>query len=1302
MERPNMYRNCILATLLVFTLFLTMSSVNAVWWNDSYEFRAEINITNEGSSTLTNYPALLNITHRSAMQTDFDDIRFINGACRDSGSTELDYEIDNYTSSGAALVWLSLPSLPAAGSTVCMYYGNSSVDSGQNSSQVWSAYEGVWHFSDYGSTTDRNDSTGANNAAPRNYDTDEEVPGLIGRADEFDGSNDYLAIRNKNYTSQNLNEVSACVWFRTNFSGGSYNTNWAFLDFDRSEFFDFYIRSDDGRLAFSTDSGGIDDFDGTTTGLNDNNWHYGCAVYDGTDKIIYVNGVEDNRRANAHSGNALGGTTTRFGLIGDGSEAGTFDGGQNSIFYDGLIDDIQYGEFVKTEDWINQSYQMVVNQASFVSLGVQEDNIGILTVEITSPSPLAINFLEQNETFNLNATLTCVGTQSSLCGNISLITQYNDTSTTFDNISNSSTTPLWTTSLQPQSCVLSGNESCNVSWSINMTGATDVQYLQRVFAFSNYTNVISNVSQNLTTEISAGNVVAFNQSTASFVPPTKNTGNAILSMNVVSVIGDNTNIRVTCEGGDCGVITEGFSNGLDLNESDESTFNFFCDSSNLIGIYSALYNVSSDEYSEGTFLNVSCQILPVFGPISVSIDSPSTSTILQVAQNKTIDINASVSCNGICGDITAYLIYNRSFSDYGDGSDGSLTVSAADTVVNAYTYLTGNELTGQSVLTVADTSGFSLEDEIMIIQMQNGTGSGIAGQYELAFISGISGNDITISVPLENSFYSGTFDTTSASATQVVRIPQYTDVTVNSGASIVADAWNGSQGGIVSFRVRNTLNTTGYIDVSELGYRGGDCNGCGNAAWGDSGEGYTGIGSSAVTRNTIGGGGGYGPSGFNGDPGGGGGHATAGSIGDSNEGNDAEGGNTIGEANLSRIFFGGGAGAGGDNDNQIPIPEFSEGGGIVYIGAQTIVNARVLANGETGVSLAASGAGTSGSGAGGSIWLVSENITLSDVRAVGGSSVAGTNSDVGGAGGTGRVRIDYSILSGSSSPSVGFNASPELGITEVSIITSSIPSWTSSTQPQTCSITEDGSCQFNWTLNVTADVGTLFNVSVFFSSNYSTIENNVTENVTINVTDNVVPTVTLFTPGNDTKIIGNGTTEFVWYTTDDDPTINCNLYINNQFNQTINCTTFTNTSLNLTLPLGNYTWFVNVNDTLNNSINSSANNFTLINANNVTVRKSIEHLGAPNMYMVTLNVTNDLNFSLDITLYDFVQSNFTYGSFSELYTFINATDGTTYVGDVIGWNLTLTAQESRVINYSILSTNSTDYRLRENYLFGIE
>ncbi len=373
-----------------------------------------------------------------------------------------------------------------------------------------------------------------------------------------------------------------------------------------------------------------------------------------------------------------------------------------------------------------------------------------------------------------------------------------------------------------------------------------------------------------------------------------------------------------------------------------------------------------------------------------------------------LDVGGTMQVRGVSRFLDDVYIQNSSAYPpeigYGDGSDGDLSVTSAGTVVNRYAYLTGKVDVGDTIIPVNSPSGFSVGDLIMIIQMQSYSHSDWVGRYEFKRIAGISGSNIELDSPLAYSYTSGIFNTNHAEATQVIRVPQYNVVKINDGASIVAPAWNGRTGGIVVFKVRDTLgfDGTGKVDVSARGYRGGSCNGCGNNAWGQQGEGITGLGQNSLSRNRNGGGGGYGPSGYGGEPGAGGGCFTAGK--DGLGAHIAEGGEAV--CTPDKLIMGGGAGGGGDNDGRTPYPQYVDGGGAVLIAARYIYNANIYARGEDGIAPGGAG-GATGGGGGGTIKLYFSTYTEKTVDASGGAGGKDSD-DKGGHGGDGLVvKIAY-------------------------------------------------------------------------------------------------------------------------------------------------------------------------------------------------------------------------------------------------------------------------------------------------------
>ena len=178
------------------------------------------------------------------------------------------------------------------------------------------------------------------------------------QAYQFDGTNDYIAL-DMHYESGNSIEKCTFVgWYKTSFSGSDYMSNWSFLDFDRSEWLNFYIRADNGKLAFSGADGINDNFDiYANTASNDGQWHMGVVIFDSENNVVkfYLDGNLDGV-VNYTNIQPITDTLTRYAFIGDGSEATTFNGTRNNFNYEGAVDDIRFYNRILSEDEIHELY----------------------------------------------------------------------------------------------------------------------------------------------------------------------------------------------------------------------------------------------------------------------------------------------------------------------------------------------------------------------------------------------------------------------------------------------------------------------------------------------------------------------------------------------------------------------------------------------------------------------------------------------------------------------------------------------------------------------------------------------------------------------------------------------------------------------------------------------------------------------------------------------------------------------------------------------------------------------------------
>lgn len=350
-------------------------------------------------------------------------------------------------------------------------------------------------------------------------------------------------------------------------------------------------------------------------------------------------------------------------------------------------------------------------------------------------------------------------------------------------------------------------------------------------------------------------------------------------------------------------------------------------------------------------------------------------------------------------------------SAFGDGSDGALTISSDTTEAPIDSSCSGTS--GTTSLTATNAS-FAANQKILIHQSR-GTG---VGQWELNTIASYTAGTITTTDPL-----SYTYTDSGSSQAQVRVMKQYSAVTIDSTKTYTAKAWDGNVGGILGFYCNGTVTVTGTITATGKGFRGASNQG--NYSAGNQGEGTLGIGSTSTSANGSAGGGGA-QENDNGGSGGGGGNGTSGTTGQLGGGDVAGGvgGGTSGTASLSTAVFGGGGGSSGSATGS---PGYAQGpggngGGLIFLIAKTItVTGGIQNNGSSPTGGPRNGGG---GGAGGSTIVKTQTITMgtSLVTASAGSGGVQTGPDynhAGGAGGVGRIHIDYlTSVSGTTTPTL--------------------------------------------------------------------------------------------------------------------------------------------------------------------------------------------------------------------------------------------------------------------------------------------
>ncbi|MFE8605091.1 adventurous gliding motility protein AgmC [Archangium violaceum] len=390
---------------------------------------------------------------------------------------------------------------------------------------------------------------------------------------------------------------------------------------------------------------------------------------------------------------------------------------------------------------------------------------------------------------------------------------------------------------------------------------------------------------------------------------------------------------------------------------------------------------------------------------------------------------------------TAALAEPDSFG-LGTRRNGSPTISTAGNIINSYAAVTAPLAPGDTTIVVGTCLGatacFTAGDLVMVLQTTGvvpvpGSGSAgpiditndVVGRWEFARLASVSGSTFTLTAPLVHSY--------AANVTQVIRVPEYDNLTLTSAGRIVATPWNGSAGGVIAFLATGTVSNAGQINANAAGFRGGlyvddetsalGCTGLDEAAalGAQKGEGIANVryGPTNTGRGNVANGAGGGVCHKSG--GGGGGNYGPGGMGGRSDGS-IDGARTVGGMGgsaliyslLNRITPGGGGGAGQGTDTTGV--SGGRGGGAIFIRANQLTGTGTIqASGGGGGSTDSDGG--SGGGAGGSVYLrFASTAACGSVSANGGVGGTVNSGRVGPGGGGGGGRAFFQAATGGTCP----------------------------------------------------------------------------------------------------------------------------------------------------------------------------------------------------------------------------------------------------------------------------------------------
>jgi hypothetical protein len=346
--------NLLLRTELVNPTADSGISFYGVGINSSWQYAIDINITNSGSTILNNFPVYLKIPYQTGMRNNYNDLRFSLGECAVASDARLAYELDNYTSSFAH-VWLNLETFNPGTNHICMYYGYTSASSGSNSANTWNSnYVGVWHLEELYTQNQKDSSKYLSHMVPRNYDNNKDIAGIVGRAENHEGTNDFLnTTGTKMPHLRAAQTIEAWAYYTANPAG---NRNIVLLsNMASSAATSFGFRSG-VTLAWYWGGNAIVSWTALPT---TNTWHHYVYTRNTTNNRLYVDGVL--------RGNTV---TLPQNFMPTAANINTANWGENFL---GRIDEVRISNVSRTQDWIQNSYQIISNQTNRVKFSTVQN-----------------------------------------------------------------------------------------------------------------------------------------------------------------------------------------------------------------------------------------------------------------------------------------------------------------------------------------------------------------------------------------------------------------------------------------------------------------------------------------------------------------------------------------------------------------------------------------------------------------------------------------------------------------------------------------------------------------------------------------------------------------------------------------------------------------------------------------------------------------------------------------------------------------------------------------------------------------
>ncbi len=334
------------------------------WADNNCQYRKKLTFDNSASSAnLADFPVLIKLdsSRIDYTKTSATDIRFYDGTTLLYKETELWDEL------GDSFVWVKVSQVDNTNDDYIYAYYDCSDTNNDDAESVWdSNYVMVQHLEEtsgthYDSTS--NDNDGAPGGGDPLKIPDMNAAGIADGADDFDGTDDYIAVAHDTSLNFGTGDFTISAWVKFPainndadiMRKGNLEPGTAPEANYKLELVDNKIS---GRVQGSNPGG-----TGAVTTVatyNGDNWHNAVFLREAGTLYLYIDGNLEGTQTGA----GIDLTNTANMAIGSKDEG-------NDDFFDGIIDEVRVSNTFRGSDWVNASYLSINDQ--FVSYGTEEE-----------------------------------------------------------------------------------------------------------------------------------------------------------------------------------------------------------------------------------------------------------------------------------------------------------------------------------------------------------------------------------------------------------------------------------------------------------------------------------------------------------------------------------------------------------------------------------------------------------------------------------------------------------------------------------------------------------------------------------------------------------------------------------------------------------------------------------------------------------------------------------------------------------------------------------------------------------------